>query len=326
MRSPHSRRSRRRRRRPSTRPRRPHTSRCGEASRTRSTPTFADPHVPKRSHASTRGRRPQTISRASLRSTRSSPRNPTSPRRSSTDSSSTTGSSPGARARRTSSCTPSVTTTTPRSRVAFWPSACSPRTKIVSWRPPSACSRGTGRCSTASRLTSVVDRPRRESGFELNYLWRALRGPPTHPPLTDATIGASTFAAVAATADVLGISDNAATHGWWLAIFAALLFTILTALTGFIDWLRLPTGTPIWRTATAHMIAMLITSAVFLATLLVGKESFDAGNVESGPYLLTLIGFLLLTIGGWVGGGKLFYAPLAMPNTPSRANHCRVRP
>ena len=86
----------------------------------------------------------------------------------------------------------------------------------------------------------MAERPHRESGFELSYLWRGLPGHPTHPPLTDATIGAYTFAALAATADVLDISDNAATHGWWLAIFAALLFTLPTALTGFIDWLRGP--------------------------------------------------------------------------------------
>ena len=152
----------------------------------------------------------------------------------------------------------------------------------------------------------MADRPRRDSGFELNYLWRGLPGHPSHPPLTDATVGTYAFATLAATADVLDISDNAATHGWWLAIFAGLLFTIPTALTGFIDWLRIPTGTPLWRTATAHMITMLITSALFLATLLVGKESFDAGNVESGPYVLTLVAFGLLTLGGWLGGSVVY--------------------
>jgi uncharacterized membrane protein len=147
---------------------------------------------------------------------------------------------------------------------------------------------------------------RRESGFELSYLWRGLPGHPLHPPLTDATIGAYTFAVLAATADVLGISDKAATQGWWLAIFAALLFTIPTALTGFADWLRIPTGTPLWRTATAHLITMLIAGAVFLATLLVGKDSFDAGDVESSAYVLTLVGFAILTLGGWLGGSVVY--------------------
>ena len=139
-------------------------------------------------------------------------------------------------------------------------------------------------------------------GFELSYLWRGLPGHPTHPPLTDATIGAYTFAVIAATADVLGISTNAATHGWWLALIVGLLLTVPTAITGFGDWLTISTGTPVWRTATTHLITMLITAAVFLATAIVGKDSFDAGDVDSAAYVLTLAGFALLTLGGWLGG------------------------
>ena len=146
------------------------------------------------------------------------------------------------------------------------------------------------------------DPKRREPRWDVSYLWRGLPGHPVHPPLTDATIGAFTFAAVAATADVLGISDEAATHGWWLAIFAGLLFAIPTAATGFADWVRIPSGTPLWRTATTHMIVNLIATAVFLATLLVGRESFDAGDIDTASYVLTLVGLAILTLGGWLGG------------------------
>lgn len=147
---------------------------------------------------------------------------------------------------------------------------------------------------------------RRDEGVGLDALWRGLPGHPIHPPLTDVTVGTYTFALVAATADVLGISTNAATHAWWLALLFGLLSTIVTATTGFVDWLRIPTGTPLWRTATAHMIAMLLASGVFLAAVVVGKGSFDAGNVETGAYVLTVAGFLLLTVGGWLGGSVVF--------------------
>jgi uncharacterized membrane protein len=142
--------------------------------------------------------------------------------------------------------------------------------------------------------------------FSPEYLVRGLPGHPLHPPLTDVTIGAYTFALVAATADVLGISTNAATHGWWLALVFGLISTVVTATTGFVDWLRIETGTPLWRTATAHMIANLIASAIFLAAAIVGKKSFDAGDVETAPYVLTVAGFLLLTLGGWLGGSIVF--------------------
>jgi uncharacterized membrane protein len=152
----------------------------------------------------------------------------------------------------------------------------------------------------------VSARREHDEGFSLAYLWRGLPGHPIHPPFTDVTIGTYTFALAAATADVLGISDNAATHGWWLALVFALIATLAAATTGFADWLRIPSGTPLWRTATAHMIAMLLASAVFLAAVIVGKESFDAGDVETAPYVLTVAGYLLLTFGGWLGGSIVF--------------------
>ena len=150
----------------------------------------------------------------------------------------------------------------------------------------------------------MADHRRRNDG--LDVLLHGLPGHPLHPPLTDLVVGAYAFATLAATADVLGVSDDAATHAWWLAIFAGLLFTIPTAATGFADWLRIESGTPLWRTATTHMIVNLTGSAVFLATLLVGKESFDTGDISTGPYLLTLIGLATIWFGGWLGGAIVF--------------------
>ena len=54
------------------------------------------------------------------------------------------------------------------------------------------------------------------------------------------------------------------------------------------------------------MIAMLLASGVFLAAVVAGKESFDAGNLETGPYVLTIAAYLLLVVGGWLGGSVVF--------------------
>jgi uncharacterized membrane protein len=140
----------------------------------------------------------------------------------------------------------------------------------------------------------------------LSSLWRGLPGHPIHPPLTDATIGAYTFATIAALTDVLEISDNAATHGWWLAMVVGLIITVPTALSGLVDWLSIARGTPLFRTATSHLIAMVSATVFFLLAVLVGKDSFDSGNVETGAFILTLIGFGLLTLGGWLGGTIVF--------------------
>jgi uncharacterized membrane protein len=161
----------------------------------------------------------------------------------------------------------------------------------------------------------------RDDGVGLDALWRGLPGHPIHPPLTDVTIGTYTFALAAATADVLEISTHAATHGWWLALVFGLLSTLVTATTGFADWLRIPSGTPLWRTTTAHMIAMLIASGVFLAAAVAGKSSFDSGDVETGPYVLTLAGYFLMAVGGWLGGSVVFVHGMRVLNLvdePSR--------
>jgi uncharacterized membrane protein len=150
-----------------------------------------------------------------------------------------------------------------------------------------------------------VARPEEED-VKLGYLWHGLPGHPIHPPLTDATIGTYTFATIAAFLDVVGISQDAAARGWWIALVVGLIITGLTALTGFADWLVLEWGSAIWRTATAHMLAMLSATVFFALAAILGHASYQHGDVSSGAFVLTLIGFGLLTAGGWLGGAVVF--------------------
>jgi uncharacterized membrane protein len=138
------------------------------------------------------------------------------------------------------------------------------------------------------------------------FLLRGLPGHPLHPPLTDATIGTYTFATVAAVLDVLDVTESAAAQAWWLALLVGILFSLPTAATGLADWVRIESRTPLWRTATTHMIVMLLATGVFLATIIVGKASYDDGDLTTGAFVLTLIGFGLLVVGGWVGGANVY--------------------
>ena len=142
--------------------------------------------------------------------------------------------------------------------------------------------------------------------MKLEYLYRGFPGHPLHPPLTDATIGAYTFATIAAVLSKLGIAESEAAHGWALALIIGLAVGLATALTGFVDWLRIARGTPLWRTATAHMIAMLLATAFFLIAIGAGYDDGMDGIVTDGAFLLTLIGFFVLTVGGWLGGSVVF--------------------
>jgi uncharacterized membrane protein len=141
---------------------------------------------------------------------------------------------------------------------------------------------------------------------KLSYLWRGLPGHPIHPPLTDATIGIYTFATIAAFIEVVGITHSSGAYGWWIALVVGLITTVFTALTGFADWLTLEWGSEIWKTATAHMLAMVSATALFALAAIFGHASYKHGDVSGGAFVLTLIGFGLLTLGGWLGGAIVF--------------------
>ena len=140
----------------------------------------------------------------------------------------------------------------------------------------------------------------------MKWLLRGPAGHPLHPPLTDATIGAYTFATAAAVLSRLGVSEGNLATAWWLALIAGLIVTAPTALTGFIDWLSISTGTPLWRTATLHLSAMLSATIVFAIAAGAGHADYVDQTVGGGSLVLMLIGFGLLTLGGWLGGAIVF--------------------
>jgi uncharacterized membrane protein len=140
----------------------------------------------------------------------------------------------------------------------------------------------------------------------LDFLYRGTPGHPLHPPLTDATIGTYSFATVAAVLSKVGIAEQEAAQGWTLALIVGLIFTAPTALTGFADWLQIARRTPLWRIATAHLIAMVTATVFFLVSIGAGYSDGIDGVVGDGAFILTLVGFFILAVGGWLGGTIVF--------------------
>jgi len=140
----------------------------------------------------------------------------------------------------------------------------------------------------------------------VRFLLKGLPGHPLHPPLTDATIGIYTFATAAAVLSRLGVSDHNMATAWWLALVTGLVVSAPTALAGFVDWLDISTGTPLWRTATIHLSVMLTATIVFAITAGAGHADYVDGAIGGASLILTLVGFGLLTIGGWLGGAIVF--------------------
>jgi uncharacterized membrane protein len=140
----------------------------------------------------------------------------------------------------------------------------------------------------------------------LKWLLKGAAGHPIHPPLTDATLGAYTFATIMAVLSRLGVSDQNTATAWWLALVTGLAITLPTAMTGFADWLDISSGTPLWRTATLHMTVMLTATVIFAIAAGAGHGDYVDGSVSGGSLVLTLVGYGVLAAGGWLGGAIVF--------------------
>jgi uncharacterized membrane protein len=139
--------------------------------------------------------------------------------------------------------------------------------------------------------------------FKPSYLVRGFPGHPLHPPLTDVTIGAYTFATIAAVLSKVGVAAHGFAHGWWLALVVGLVSSLATVFAGVVDWLTISSGTPLKRSANTHALTMVVATVFFLLAAIFGHGGYADAAVTTGAFILTLIGFLFLTAGGTMGGG-----------------------
>jgi uncharacterized membrane protein len=137
-------------------------------------------------------------------------------------------------------------------------------------------------------------------------LVRGLRGHPSHPPLTDATIGMLVLATGLAVLGKAGVAEGKLGPACWLALVGGLAVAAPTALTGLADWLLIEWGSPLWRTATIHLTAMVTAVSLFGVAAWLQWPGYRHGGVTTGGLVLALCGFVALTAGGWYGGAVVF--------------------
>jgi uncharacterized membrane protein len=141
----------------------------------------------------------------------------------------------------------------------------------------------------------------------VSKLIKGTAGHPLHPPLTDATIGMFALAAGLAVVGSCGGLGDVAGKAMWLALVGGLILALPTAATGLADWLSITRGTPLWRTATSHLLAMVTAVAVLgVAAWQQWSGWHSSGEVTLAALVLTLVGVAVLTLGGWLGGTLVF--------------------
>jgi uncharacterized membrane protein len=137
-------------------------------------------------------------------------------------------------------------------------------------------------------------------------LIRGFPGHPSHPPLTDASIGAYTVGVAMLVVGAAGVEKTAMAHGALLAISGGLILALPTALTGLVDWLRIPPGTPTKTVATVHLLTMLSATALFALTWLLQRPGYNHGHILTRTWIVGLIAEGVLAVGGYIGGTIVF--------------------
>jgi uncharacterized membrane protein len=103
-----------------------------------------------------------------------------------------------------------------------------------------------------------------------------------------------------------GAIEDKAGPAAWLALIGGLAVAAPTALTGFADWVVLEWGSARWRTATLHLTAMITAVALFALAAWLQHPGYRHGDVTTGGFAFSIAGFLVMTLGGWLGGTVVF--------------------
>ena len=140
---------------------------------------------------------------------------------------------------------------------------------------------------------------------------RGWSGKPTHPPLTDLPIAAYIFGATFDIIAVLGRHES-----WSQDFFRAGTFvfiggaavSVLTALTGFWDWLRsTEKGTQARRTANTHAWTMIAVTVLALTDIALRLNVYDTRTYPTVAILvLSIVVAALVAVGATFGGTLVF--------------------
>ena len=135
---------------------------------------------------------------------------------------------------------------------------------------------------------------------------RGFRGHPSHPPFTDITVGAYTTGTVLVVIGWFGVNEAVMVKTGLLATVVGLIAAALTILTGWLDYIRIPRGSSMRRTAAVHWISTISSTAIYVVSAAVLQAGSDSGQVSTAAALVSLAAWAVLLFGAWAGGSIVF--------------------
>jgi uncharacterized membrane protein len=124
-----------------------------------------------------------------------------------------------------------------------------------------------------------------------------LRGHPLHPILVAIPIGLFVFSVIA---DIIYLSGLGGSHWQSIAYFdlaGGLIAALVSAVPGLIDLLAV-SEPRLRKIGLTHMCIMLLTVAIFAVDFWMRRSRNYA---YSATFIVSIIGLLVLLIGGWLG-------------------------
>jgi len=134
-----------------------------------------------------------------------------------------------------------------------------------------------------------------------------LWGHPIHPMLVHFPVAFWTVAVMAYVADTAGVEGAAAAAK--LANGAGLIMALPAMTAGLIELRLIDSRSEAMRVATLHMMAMAAAWVCFMLALVMSistRASLDKQITQLAGVVSASVGFLLMSVGGWVGG-RLVY-------------------
>ena len=140
---------------------------------------------------------------------------------------------------------------------------------------------------------------------------RGWAGKPLHPPLTDIPIGAYMVVAALDVISMIGQDEEWARDFFRAGTFvliAGAAVSLLTAVTGFWDWLKsTEPGTQVRREANAHALTMVTVTVLVLINIALRTLAYpDDQHTGVVVLILSLAIAALTTLGGMLGGSLVY--------------------
>ncbi|MGH3788681.1 MAG: DUF2231 domain-containing protein [Pseudonocardiaceae bacterium] len=140
----------------------------------------------------------------------------------------------------------------------------------------------------------------------MSILVKGFAGKPPHAPLTDIGIGAYTAGVAMLVAGAAGFQEAAMATASVLTIAVGLIVAIPTIITGLVDLFGIPADSAARTLGWWHLTVMASATGMFAGTFRLQLAGYSDGNVITSALTLGIISWVLLVVGGYLGGALTF--------------------